>query len=516
MERAVAYVRVSDPRRAEDGNSLATQERIAAEYAKSRNYECRRVFVERGESAKTDERPALQDMLVYLRKERGRVDVVNVPKIDRLARNVHDYATMKVQLARLGVRLESVGERIEDTPVGRFTESVLASVAQFDNKIRAKRCRGGMVQAAREGRWVWRAPTGYPNVRHEGRGTIEPDPRTAPLVKEAFLRVASGLHSVKEVREWLEVKGLPMTLASVHRLLRNRAYLGVIESFGQSFPAAPPFVPIVERSAFLLVQGAPKVNGKPQKPFERDNPDYPLRGALRCECGRFLTAGWSHNAHKRYDYYRCLVCRNVNHRREAVEAAFESLLVRLQPRAGTIPRIMSVLRETWNDTRQEVRESLQRVAEEIRSLEELQGALAIKNASGIVPDRIAKAQIEELAARIAELERQQASLERDAPSEAGLLEFGLTLLVDLGQKWRRASLKNRKRLQSFLYPMGLVYTKNGKIRTSDYPLLERLDTLLEGLVSPMVETLLFRTFLGSRTRKKHRSTNNSCSPLQKL
>src|SRR5579871_6271925 len=218
METAVAYCRVSDPRQADEGNSLATQEKQAHEYAQKSGYHLDRVFIERGESAKTDDRHVLKEMLSYCQKNKGRIQVVIIPKIDRLARNRDDYGTLKAFLSRLQIRLDSIGERIEDTPVGRFTESILASVAQFDNEIRAERCKGGMVEAVREGRWMWLAPKGYRNVRINGKANIAPDEHLGPIMTKAFERIASGSHSSQSVCNWLQAYGVRVTQSRLHEI----------------------------------------------------------------------------------------------------------------------------------------------------------------------------------------------------------------------------------------------------------------------------------------------------------
>ena len=255
MERAVAYIRVSDARQAQEGNSLVSQESLVREFASRKGYQFDSLWVEEGETAKTANRPVLQLLLKELSRRNSPVSVLIVPKIDRFARYVEDYTTLKAKLKRLGVRLESVGERLDDTPVGRFTEMVLASVAQFDNEIRAERCRGGMLQAVREGRWVFKAPLGYRNVRmgtagkKGGLGTIEPDLAAAELVQQAFSRIASRDRQV-DVLAWLEEKGVKMNPAGFAKMLRNKAYIGVIEAFGETNASAPPFVPIVEEELF--------------------------------------------------------------------------------------------------------------------------------------------------------------------------------------------------------------------------------------------------------------------------
>src|SRR5690349_746220 len=133
METAIAYIRVSDPKQVTEGNSLVTQERQVREYAKSQGYNLLRVFIERGQSAKSDDRTVLQEMLEFAKQNVGKIQVLMFPKIDRFARHLPDYLDLKARLNRLKIRIDSVGEHIEDTPVGRLTEHLLASIAQFDN-----------------------------------------------------------------------------------------------------------------------------------------------------------------------------------------------------------------------------------------------------------------------------------------------------------------------------------------------------------------------------------------------
>lgn len=181
IKRIVIYVRVSTVEQAEEGNSLITQQKICREYADKNEYEVVEVFVERGESAKTANRTELQRMLQFVANKKNNVNAVVVYKIDRLSRNTDDYSQLRLMLKRYGVSIKSVTEQIEDTPVGRFMENMMANVAQFDNDVRTERCVGGMRNAISEGRYVWTAPVGYSNVKVAGKATIAPSDM-APLV----------------------------------------------------------------------------------------------------------------------------------------------------------------------------------------------------------------------------------------------------------------------------------------------------------------------------------------------
>ena len=70
--RAIIYVRVSTKEHLL-GRSLETQEQQCRKYCEEMGFEVVRVFVERGESAKNDDRTSLQEMLTLCRENKGRI-----------------------------------------------------------------------------------------------------------------------------------------------------------------------------------------------------------------------------------------------------------------------------------------------------------------------------------------------------------------------------------------------------------------------------------------------------------
>jgi site-specific DNA recombinase len=487
METALIYCRVSDPRQVDEGNSLATQERQAKEYAQRNGYALARVFIERGESAKTDERPVLKEMLAYCKAGRDRAQVVVVPKIDRLARNAYDYANLKLQLRRYGLRLESVGERIEDTPVGRFTENVLASAAQFDNEVRAERCRGGMVEAVQEGRWVWLAPRGYRNIRIHGKGTIEPHPSESTIVRRAFEKLASGRHGSKEVCGWLTDQGIKMTVSRLHEMVRNKVYIGQIVAFGQTHPAVPPFVPLVTPETFYRAQASIRRPTVPTHRYGRDHPDFPLRGTLRCGCGRIMTGAWSTGRSRRYGYYNCASCPRMYLERTKVESDFSRELARFSPQLLALGQVEDALKRQWELRQADVEKRQEQAKKTIISLRELREAIIMKNAKGVVPDDLAQEQIESITRQIVEEENSSEPMSDRESDVEKLVAFAAQFLLGMGNFWSDASLQNKKRLQQFLYPNGLTYVRDEGFRTDDYPVLEEIKGFLRVGKSDLVD-----------------------------
>jgi len=62
---AIIYCRVSTKEQAEKGYSLEAQEKECQKYANNNSYHVEKVFIERGESAKTQDRTELRKLIKY-------------------------------------------------------------------------------------------------------------------------------------------------------------------------------------------------------------------------------------------------------------------------------------------------------------------------------------------------------------------------------------------------------------------------------------------------------------------
>jgi site-specific DNA recombinase len=469
MERAIGYIRVSTDKQV-TGTSLESQKRSIQQYVVFKGYLLDRLFVEEGESAKTDKRSKLQALLEYCKAQRGRVAVVVFPKIDRFARYAEDYHSLKSFLRQLGIRVESTDERFDDSPAGRYMENVLAATAQFENDIRSERCRGGMKAAAMQGRWVFgRAPLGYRNTTFNEQATIEPDPRTAPLVVEAFQRLASGSHTPASARRWLASEGISLARNTFYSFVRNKVYLGIIDSFGLNERGKPPFVPLISESIYRRAQQAIAPR-RFRTPIDRLNIDFPLRGTVRCVCGAFLTASWSKGRSKRYPYYRCKTCSGINYHRLAVERVFVEALRKRASKLTLNAEERKGMVTFWQSVQSEVAGRAEKLEREIERLNSLRSVLAIKVAEGVVPDDVARQQFDEFDQALNE---KRASLEEARGPGVGIeqiLEFVTTFAQDLVASWYRSSLETRKLIQTVLYPAGAtVALESGRTAWEGYP-----------------------------------------------
>ena len=167
IKTAVSYVRVSTKEQAErdgdpDGYSIPAQKAANQRKAESLGAEIVAEFPDRGESARSADRPKLQEMLRYIQD--NPVDYVIVHKVDRLARNRADDVAINLAIQKSGAQLVSATENIDDTASGMLLHGIMSSIAEFYSRNLATEVVKGMEQKARTGGTPGLAPLGYRNI----------------------------------------------------------------------------------------------------------------------------------------------------------------------------------------------------------------------------------------------------------------------------------------------------------------------------------------------------------------
>jgi DNA invertase Pin-like site-specific DNA recombinase len=123
-------------------------------YALDRGVEARE-FTDHGVSGARDSRPALDALLVAVR--RREVSAVVCTKLDRLARSTRHLCNLAAEFEALGVDLVILDMAADtSTPMGRLLFTVLAGVAEFERSLIVERTRAGMENARRQGKRIGR------------------------------------------------------------------------------------------------------------------------------------------------------------------------------------------------------------------------------------------------------------------------------------------------------------------------------------------------------------------------
>ena len=342
----------------EDGYSIPAQLAATKRKAAELGAPVAKAYVERAESARTDDRPVLQQMLKEL-PALG-VKYLIVHKVDRLARNRLDDAMLYQRLVGMGVTFVSASENIDETPAGRLMHGMLATFAEYYSNNLSSEIRKGQRQKHENGGTPFRAPLGYLSKRELIAGqdirSVIVDPERAPLVKLAFELYATGLWTLRQLATHLEECGLrsrgtrryperPLGINRVHALLRNPYYMGIVVWEGRRHVGRHE--PLVSQDTFDQVQAllaAARVNGDRPQVHE-----HYLRGTVVCaECRGRLLYGRHKGRSSHYEYFSCInravrrrqvKCSTGHYAVDIVEEEVEQLYSTLRIRAAVQDQI---------------------------------------------------------------------------------------------------------------------------------------------------------------------------------
>ena len=127
-----------------------------------------KAYIDRALSAKSDRRPAFQNLI---RDSKKRLfEAVVVWKLDRFSRNRYDRAYYKRILRKNGVRVISATEPILDDATGILLESMLEGYAEFFSAELAEKVKRGMAENASVTLHLLRVPSFWKRVLFCVRG----------------------------------------------------------------------------------------------------------------------------------------------------------------------------------------------------------------------------------------------------------------------------------------------------------------------------------------------------------
>ncbi|XXF79767.1 recombinase family protein [Myxococcaceae bacterium GXIMD 01537] len=411
------------------------------------------------------ERPAFQRLLQDV--DAGRVDVVVVYKVDRLSRSLLDFAKVMERFNAAGASFVSVTQNFSTADaMGRLTLNMLMSFAEFEREMISERTRDKVAAARRKGKWTGgRAPLGY-EVKDKRLVVNEYE---AVVVREAFelylqhqqastvsrLLNETGRKTKRyEAQSGATHAARRWTTQDVLRLLRSPLYAGFVPYGDEMHPGEHPA--IVDRSTFHRVQNM--LEG-PGLQYHGRNPDYVLRGLLRCGlCGEAMTPGSTRKGTREYRYYRC-VTRDKKGKEECraspiPAAALEDFVVaRLQEVSvgeGFAAQVHARLTARLEEKHQALRAERAQLPKELakRAGESAKWVESLSKLGGparrIVEEKLTAAEEEAagMKKRLAEVERALGAMEGEKLEAAWVARA----LADFDAVWDALTAANRGRL----------------------------------------------------------------------
>ena len=494
---AVSYVRVSTKRQAEKGGtsegfSIPAQKAANQQKAESMGAFVVKEFVDRGESAKTADRPALQEMLGYIKEHK--VDYVIVHKLDRLARNRADDVEISKLLSSVDVQLVSTTESFDDsTPSGSLMHGIMSSVAEFYSNNLAHEVKKGMLQKVQSGGTPSKAPLGYKNVinRDElGREarTVILDPERAPLVAKAFQLYAKGNKTVQQVADQLATEGLTtaptpkipskaITQPTLNKVLTNPYYKGMMRYNGALYEGSHE--KLVDAQTWEQVQDILKSNLQGER--TRQHPHF-LKSTVWCgSCGGRLLVQVSKN--KMGNHYHYFMCSNRHGRRnncqqrsvqsDEVERQIEEYYKDIYLSESQKESLKTLLYKELDERRKEELSSQGNIRLEKDKIARKQQKLLEAHYADAIPLDLLKREQTALERAMADIETRFSALEQNYTDVRKNLDMVLELATNAKRLYKIAPEHIKRMLNQVFFEKVLVHAHDD-VRPEKTPIFEAL------------------------------------------
>ena len=318
-KRCAVYCRVSsDERLDQEFNSIDAQKEAGHAYIASQRAEgwipVTDDYDDPGFSGGNTDRPALKRLLADI--ERGLIDIVVVYKIDRLTRSLADFAKMVELFDQRDVSFSAVTQQINSaTSMGRLMLNVLLSFAQFEREVTGERIRDKIAAAKRKGMWMGGVPSiGYDVVNRQ-LVINEAEAAVVRRIFEEMLTIGSPTQIAANLtaegittKAWTTQEGQTRSGTRIdkkylHKLLRNRIYLGELSHKGNWYPGAHP--PIIDQALWDKVHAVLAKDGHARSVETkiRSRTDALLRGLLYTPSGERMYPTYSNKRGHKYHYY---------------------------------------------------------------------------------------------------------------------------------------------------------------------------------------------------------------------
>lgn len=405
--KAAVYTRISLDR---TGESLGVQrqDQDCRELADRLGWDIAATFTDNDISATTGKRrPGFEALLTAM--EAGEVDALLCWHPDRLYRKLRDLTRLLDVAGGIEIRSVTAGELDLSTPTGRMVASILGSVATAEVEHAGERKRRAARQKAERGEPKWKRAFGYLETP---TGPI-PDPKVAPLVKQAYAAVLSGASLNDVCRLWndadaLTIKGNRWTAPQVSNYLRKPRNAGLRtyqadphEATHDDVVGVGTWAPLVDPDLFWSVQAL--MGDRSRRPGPKSVRRHLLTGMLQCGkpgCDGHLSALQQRN---RDLAYICKRCRGVSIRAGHIEPMVYRLIV------GTLeaPDALDLLKAEAHDTAE-----AERLRVEAGTLHAQLTRLGVDYGEGLLNARQVKAATDVIEAKLSENMRQQQDSER--------------------------------------------------------------------------------------------------------
>lgn len=308
MKKGIRYLRISKEK--QSNFSIEAQDMYTRGWFERNEVEIAGTFIDDGYTAQNFDRPDFQKLEAFIKQHHHKVDYLVVNSFDRFSRDAGE-ALMKIKQLqnKFSIIVVSVVEGVsfDRNDPGSFFYTGLLLLKGEDELIRHKyRINMGIYTAKKKfGRYHGTTPWGYTRIKDaDGRPNMVPDPEKAEVIRYIYKHFLLGVPQYIILED---VKAMTSNFiksnSAINRILTNGIYAGYLKVKAvRDLPGGivdGAWEPIIDRPTFHMVQE--KLKGGNQKVIIDDQ--LPLRGVLKCHCGKPMTGAPSRGKSGNWFYY---------------------------------------------------------------------------------------------------------------------------------------------------------------------------------------------------------------------
>ncbi len=479
---AVIYCRVSSVKQSKQGHGLESQETRCRQYAELQGYEVEAVFPDDvsggGDFMK---RPGMVALLSYLKAQPDKNYVVIFDDLKRFARDTEFHFKLRRMFAERGAQVECLNFKFEDSPEGKFIETIIAAQGELERQQNGRQVSQKMQARMAKGYWVFRAPMGYKyeDTKEHGKLLVRDEPM-ASIITEAMEGYALGrFETQSEVKRYFESHPIfpknqsgYVSQQRVVDIFIRPIYAGYIhhQDWKLNWIKAK-HEPLVSLQTFDAIQK--RRNGFAKAPMRKNiNHDFPLRGFVLCgDCNKPYTACWSKGRLKKYAYYLCDTKNCVSYRksipRDKIENGFADIVRTLRPTDDLFALAKVMFKNAWDQRGEQAQALIHALKAETKLIEkQIEGLL------NRVINTSSSTMIDAYETKIEGLEQQRRimseKLQNTAPRQGrfeDFIEHALNFLANPYKLWASEQFNHKRTVLRLAFSDRIIYHREKGYRT---------------------------------------------------
>jgi site-specific DNA recombinase len=471
QKTALGYLRVSDKKQLK-GESLANQKASIKEYAQRNNVKVVEWFVDKAKSGKNTERDGLHDLLATALKMKNKPNFIIVYKMSRASRDVETYMTnIRAVLASKGIAVRSATETFDDSPMGKFIETLYVSVAQLDNDTKTEMVVDNMTRIAKQGFWQHGPPKGYDkckinNSEGKPRPSLKPNNEAEAVIK-VLMRWNRGNIIMAELCRYgasigvTNKHGNPLSQEVMTKLVKRPEYAGYVHDRFTNYELVEgKHEGLISKEVYWQNQDILKMNNKPYLlglKHNDKNVKAPLSKFVKCvSCHKIMTRS---NPEGKYRYYCArTTCRKTGSiLTDELHDRFEALLVDIEPKPGTLRLMKEILSRTavkeLGNINQDIKDLRDRLDENANYRRKVMKQFINEKITEAEKNIETESCDEEKLA----LQQELHDLEQRQTLNESSIEYALNFMANVSKQWSDASLDLKHKIQTLIFPEGFEY-----------------------------------------------------------